>query len=50
MSKYPKAWERNGTRRPFPAMYEAQKMFGEKFGFGARIMLSQNIANGVENH
>lgn len=33
MSKYLKAWERNGTRRPFPAMYEAQKMFGEKVWF-----------------
>lgn len=28
-----KSWERNGTRRPFPAMYEAQKMFGEKIWF-----------------
>ena len=33
MSKYLKAWERNGTRRPFPAMCEAQKMFGEKVWF-----------------
>lgn len=30
MSTYLKAWQRNGTRRPFPAMYEAQKMYGEK--------------------
>ena len=50
MSKYLKAWERNGTRRPFPAMYEAQKMFGEKVWFSVRTMLRQNLANGVENH
>lgn len=28
--KWKKAWERNGTRRPFPALYEALQMYGEK--------------------
>lgn len=27
MDKY---WQRNGTRRPFPAMYEAAKAYGER--------------------
>ena len=49
MSKYLKAWERNGTRRPFPAMYEAQKCLEKKFGFSALIMLNLNIVNGVGN-
>lgn len=30
---YKRYWERNGTRRPFPPMYEAQRMFGEKIWF-----------------
>ena len=28
--KWKKAWERNGTRRPFPALYEAIQLYGEK--------------------
>lgn len=31
MSRYiPYAWERNGTRRPFPALYEAVRIYGEE--------------------
>lgn len=33
MSTYLKAWQRNGTRRPFPSMYEAQKMYGDRVWF-----------------
>ena len=28
--KWKKAWERNGTRRPFPALYEALQMYGDR--------------------
>ncbi len=30
MSSYKKAWERNGTRRPFPALYEAVEAYGQE--------------------
>lgn len=33
MIEFKKYWEKNGTRRPFPPMYEAQKMFGKKIWF-----------------
>lgn len=33
MSEHKRAWERNGTRRPFPALYEAQKMYGDQIFF-----------------
>ena len=28
--KWKKAWERNGTRRPFPPLYEALQLYGER--------------------
>nr|DAG64904.1 MAG TPA: NinG recombination protein [Caudoviricetes sp.] len=28
-----KAWQRNGTRRPFPALYEAAKLYGREIYF-----------------
>lgn len=28
--KHLRAWERNGTRRPFPPLYEAVKMYGRE--------------------
>lgn len=49
MSKLIKAWERNGTRRPFPSMYEASKNLEKKYGLSARIMLNRNIVSGVIN-
>lgn len=33
MSNFKRYWEINGTRRPFPAMYEAEKMFGARVWF-----------------
>lgn len=47
-----KYWQRNGTRRPFPAMYEAAKAYGERVWYQCPdyAMYLRSIVDGVEKN
>lgn len=46
--RFPKYWERNNLRRPFPPLYEAVRFYGkENVYFPNQNMWKIAIANGV---